>query len=236
MVGLGFAVVEDVFYFIAEFGGSPGDVIAGFLVRVVASGLYGHVLYSGLSGMGVAAVVARRRPADASTRALLAAGLFALAVGAHFLWNSPLLNFFPTGEASLTAILVGIPFATAVKGLPFLAVLVLMLKLARRRERAWLRTGLAGELGGPGLAEGELEVLEDPRARRRARRALRATAGPGAAALLGRLQREQINLAMIRSRVDGADHPDVVSQRQVLRAVREALAAASARGPDTAIG
>src|SRR5215207_6124299 len=55
MVGLGFAVVENVFYFV----GQPAGVVAGFFVRVLASGLYGHVLYTGLTGMGIAWFVTR---------------------------------------------------------------------------------------------------------------------------------------------------------------------------------
>ncbi|MBI3648203.1 MAG: PrsW family intramembrane metalloprotease [Actinobacteria bacterium] len=38
--GLGFAVVEDVFYLVAVFGGSPREVLHGFFLRVIASGLY----------------------------------------------------------------------------------------------------------------------------------------------------------------------------------------------------
>ncbi|RPJ12750.1 MAG: protease PrsW [Actinobacteria bacterium] len=86
MVGLGFALVEDVFYFIAIFGGTPGGVLAGFYVRVVSSGLYGHVLYTGLSGMGVAYFVSRRGevpvrpPARGRDRAVRGGGRGALPV------------------------------------------------------------------------------------------------------------------------------------------------------------
>ncbi len=58
--GLGFAVVEDVFYFIAVFGGDVGGVLQGFFVRVIASGLYSHVLYTGLVGMAIGILVTRR--------------------------------------------------------------------------------------------------------------------------------------------------------------------------------
>ena len=74
--GLGFAVVEDVFYFIGIFGGEPSGVLAGFYIRVLSSGLYGHVLYTGLAGMGIAYFVARREEAPFRRRALVAAGLF----------------------------------------------------------------------------------------------------------------------------------------------------------------
>ena len=44
----------------AAFGGTPAGVLQGFYVRVLSSGLYGHVLYTGLVGM---AHRARRVPA-----------------------------------------------------------------------------------------------------------------------------------------------------------------------------
>jgi hypothetical protein len=100
MVGLGFAVVENVFYFVGQFGGQPAGVLGGFFVRVLASGLYGHVLYTGLTGMGIAWFVTRTdlRPAR---RLAVAAGLCLAGVVGHFLWNSPLLNLFPTGNLTL---------------------------------------------------------------------------------------------------------------------------------------
>src|SRR5262249_57321301 len=53
LCGLGFAVVEDVLYFMAAFGGTPGGVLEGFFVRVISRGLYGHLLYTGLEGTWV---------------------------------------------------------------------------------------------------------------------------------------------------------------------------------------
>src|ERR671919_970197 len=175
MVGLGFTIVEDVFYFMNVFGGDPAGVLQGFYVRVIASGLYGHVLYTGLFGMGVAYFVSRRRDSTLGKRLGVAALLIAAAIFAHFLWNSPLLDFFPAGELDSAGDYLQVVVATAAKGLPFLAVLFLMLVLARRREHWWLRAALAPEVGKEGLRADELAVLESPSARRRARR------GPGAA-------------------------------------------------------
>src|SRR5918994_1524071 len=179
MVGLGFAVVENVFYFVGQFGGQPAGVVAGFFVRVLASGLYGHVLYTGLTGMGIAWFVTRTDQRLAR-RLLVAGGLCLLAVLAHFLWNSPLLNLLPTGEVTPVEQQVAIPLAAALKGVPFLAVVVLLVTLARRQERRWLQAAPAGELGGPGLLPEELEVLERPGRRGRARRGLRRPPRPPA--------------------------------------------------------
>jgi hypothetical protein len=130
--------------------------------------------------------------------------------------------------------LVLVPLAFAVKGLPFLIFLLLMLRMAHNRERQWLRSGIEAELGGPGLHEGELPVLLDGRARRQSRRALARRAGHRAAVLLKRLQQEQIRLAMIRSKVVGDDHPDLVRQRAVIQGLRNALAKILSQAPQAA--
>jgi RsiW-degrading membrane proteinase PrsW (M82 family) len=224
MIGLGFAIVEDVFYFIAIFGGTAGGVLAGFYVRVVSSGFYGHVLYTGLAGMGIAYFVARRGEASLARRTLVGAGLFLGAVAGHFLWNSPLLDFFPPSVDD-----VGdwfrIPLAAAVKGLPLLVFVLLLVRLARRREHLWLEAALRSETDSPALTATELQVLLDPPAKRRSRRDIRERAGPAAGRLLKRLQREQVNLAMVRTRSGTDDAPELVRQRELCKSLRDALLA-----------
>jgi RsiW-degrading membrane proteinase PrsW (M82 family) len=222
LCGLGFALVEDVFYFVAVFGGTPGGVLAGFWVRVVSSGLYGHVLYTGLSGMGVAYAVSRRGEEPLRRRVWVAVGLFLAGVAGHVLWNSPLLNLFP-GQVEGVGDWLRIPVAAAVKGLPLLLFVVVLIRLAHRRERRWLETALRSEAGRPGLTAVELGVLLEPGARRRARHDVRARAGSGAAGLLRRLQREQVNLAMASARADGPDDPALARQREYCKSLRDAL-------------
>jgi protease PrsW len=232
MVGLGFTVIEDVFYFVNQFGGEVGGVLEGFFVRVVASGLYGHVLYTGLFGIGVAYFVSRRAQASLGRR-LAVATLFILAgMFAHFLWNSPLLNFYPEPGLQDAGDYLQVILATTVKGLPFLLFVLLMIGLARRREHRWFRAALATEVGREGIHPDELRVLESPAARRKSRREMALRAGPLAAQTLKRLQKAQINLAMVATRVHQDDHPDLVRQRQYCQALREWLAA-YATGPRT---
>ena len=233
--GLGFAVVEDVFYFMAVFGGDVDGVLQGFFVRVIASGLYSHVLYTGLVGMAVGVVLGRRDPAPPTTRVWRAVPLVVVAVLGHFLWNSAILELFPehpwTGIEWLLILV-----ATAVKGLPFLLFLVLAVRLAHGRERRWLESALVSELDGEGVTRDELEVLRSVRRRRAARRDLARRAGDRAARLLGRLLREQVNLAMIRSRVATDDDPALVRQRAICRSLRDALAAIPGAETATARG
>jgi RsiW-degrading membrane proteinase PrsW (M82 family) len=228
--GLGFAIVEDVFYFMNVFGGDPAGVLEGFFVRVVASGLYSHVLYTGLVGMAVGVVVSKRAREPLRRRVSVAAGLCALAVFGHFLWNSPLLDLFPTGPVRGSA-LVMVPIATAVKGVPLLAFVAITVVLARRRERRWLHDSLRAELDLEGISAEELRSLASPKRRREARRRMRARGGPRASSLLHRLQREQVNLAMVASRASSPDDPALVLQRDYCRSLRDALEAMPGAAP-----
>lgn len=228
--GLGFAVVEDVFYFMSVFGGHPADVLRGFFVRVVASGLYSHVLYTGLVGMGIGYVVSRRSPAPLRRRLLVCAGLCAIAVLGHLLWDSPLLDLFPR-EPWSGAAWFGVVLATAVKGLPLLIFVGVAVWLARGGERRWLEQALAGEIDEGGISAEELRTLERPGLRREARRQMRRRAGRRASSLLHRLQREQVNLAMVRSRVADASDPALLDQRGYCRSLRDALQAIPGAAP-----
>ena len=233
--GLGFAVVEDVFYFMGVFGGRPSGVLEGFFVRVVASGLYSHVLYTGLVGMGIGYFVSRRERRSRGRRIAVVAGLSAVAVLAHLLWDSPLLDLFPARPWSGSDWLV-IPLATAVKGFPLLVFVAVAVVLARRRERKWLHAALAGEIGDTGVSAAELRVLEHPRNRRAAVRDMRRRAGSRAGGLLRRLQREQVTLAMVRSKVAVDDDPALVAQRTYCASLRDALRAIPGAAPADASG
>jgi hypothetical protein len=87
----------------------------------------------------------------------------------------------------------------------------------------WLETALRSEVDTPWLSEIELRVLLDPSVRRRSRREMRARAGEAAEHLLKRLQKEQVNLAMIRTRVASDDDPALVRQRALCGSLRDAL-------------
>ncbi len=224
LCGLGFAVVEDVLYFMAAFGGSPEGVLEGFYVRVVSSGLYGHVLYTGLTGMGIGYLVSRREDVPTKKRAAVAVALFLAAVLGHALWNAPVLDLGPTPPFSLADRLL-LPVDLAVKGLPLLLVVVIGVSLARDRERRWLDRSLMPEIGGEGISAEEFEILRDPKLRRRALAEMRRRAGRRAAALLRRLQREQVNLAMVVSRAPSRDDPAIEREREYCRSLRDALAA-----------
>jgi hypothetical protein len=115
------------------------------------------------------------------------------------------------------------PVDVAIKGLPLLLFVIVALRLARDRERRWLDGALAAEVGLGSVTAEELAVLRAPVRRRAAVRAMRARAGDAAGRLLGRLQREQIDLAMVASRVTAPDAPELIAQREYCVSLRAAL-------------
>ena len=226
LIGLGFAVIEDIFYFMFVFGGDIASVIEGFFVRVIASGLYGHVTFTGITGIGFAYFVTHRMDKSLANRFAVAAGLFLLGVAAHFVWNSPLLYNLPI-------LLYGV-----VKGLPFLIGLALLLYLARRRENQDLELILTDEVGRPGLLPAEMAALTNRRSRRAAAKRVKQAAGGAAEQVLKQLQREQIRLALLASAADSPDDVQLLQQRIVVAGLRGKLwqfpGAAAAMGVDEA--
>ncbi len=214
LIGLGFTVTEDVIYFMEHFGGSVPDVVQGFLVRVVAGGLYGHVLFTGLAGIGFAYFVVHRDDRPLARRLAVAAGMLALAMFAHFVWNSP-LTF---GEGFASWVIHG-----AIKGMPFLLLLALAVRLAQRRERRWLAAALDSELAAGIVKTDDVRGLTDPAVDKQLRQQTRTSRGRPAERLLKDLRRQQMNLAMVRTRVDSESHPDLLRQRALVLDLRRQL-------------
>jgi protease PrsW len=216
-VGLGFQIVEDFIYAvnavaIADRGDSVGPVVVTFFLRGFIAGIWSHTLFSALAGAGVAYFVVRR---NLSLQRRLAVAILAV-LGAmlfHFVWNSPWLDsgFGYGGFGVLAAVLV--------KGLPALAVIALLVSLARGREADSYLGGLAA-LADPNIATSrEIAILRTGPKRAAARRYAYARTGrPGRNAVLG-LQRAQARLAVDIAK--GGDHfhiyrDDVLAIRQKL--------------------
>lgn len=222
-IGLGFQAVENVQYFIeavdvAGLGDQIGPIIGTFFVRVVIAGVYSHVLFTSLVGLGFAYAVTRRhvRPAR---RLLVAVGLYLTAFAAHFVWNSPwfagLIRPDDVGSFVTYAF---------VKGMPFLSFLVVLAIIARRREADAFSRLVASELGTDVLTEGELAILKSARRRRRARRAVAQARGAAAGRLLAQLHEEQLKLAVVLSKAERRDESAVEVQRARIRELKARLA------------
>lgn len=221
-IGLGFQAVENVQYFVRAVDLAGGQdqiwpVLGTFFIRVIAAGLYSHVLFTGLVGVGFAYAVTRDwRPWWVRLGVL--AALAGLAWLAHFVWNSPLLDsvLVQGGIAAFMGYAV-------VKGLPFLAFLVLLVTVARRQEVQAFSWLVATEVGSDVLSERELVILRSGRLRKRARRAVAGAKGALAGRLMDRLQREQIRLGLLSGATAWGD-PALEQQREKIRALRERLA------------
>lgn len=230
VVGLGFTVVEDVSYFITAVAAAPGTfdqsgpVFDTFLVRVVGGGLYGHVLFTGLTGLGFA-YIATRRSVALSAR-LWRGGLCIVAgVAAHAIWNSPWMeDILATSGGADPSTLQWLEYG-AVKGLPFLILLGLLVRLATRSEEEAFREIVAGEPDPWVITEPEITSLQSLWSRRAARGEVGRARGPAGSRALGRLQAAQIEYAMIRSRTDSHTDPAVEAQRQKIRWIRSEIAA-----------
>ena len=228
MVGLGFTVVEDVSYFINAVAAAPGlvdqsgPVFNTFLIRVVGGGLYGHVLFTGLTGTGFAFFVTQR--AAAMPKRLIGAGLcIAAGVSAHVVWNSPWMDSVlqTTGGAN-PSVIQWIQYGT-LKGLPFLILLGLLVLFATRSEEANYRAIVAGEPDPMVVTDDEIRSLRSLWARRSARTAAGRLHGPAGAQLIGRLQAAQIDYAMVRSGTDSLADPALDARRLKIRGIRAEL-------------
>jgi RsiW-degrading membrane proteinase PrsW (M82 family) len=240
LVGLGFTVVEDVSYFIQAAALAPGGVsqsgpvVDTFLIRVVGGGLYGHVLFTGLTGIGFAYLVTQ--PRAALSRRLLGCGLcIAAGVAAHAVWNSPWMQTILATEVGQPSVTQWIAYG-AVKGLPFLLLLGLLVAFATRSEEANFRAIVAGEPDPAVITEPEIVSLRSLLARRSARSAAGRVGGPVASRLVGRLQAAQVEYALIRSRVDSLENPTLELERQKIRSIRAELARLPSAGRTVAPG
>jgi RsiW-degrading membrane proteinase PrsW (M82 family) len=215
LIGLGFQVVENVFYALnavemANNGDTVGPVVATFFLRGFLAGLWSHTLFSALAGAGIAWFLVRTdKPRQLRWGGLLL-GLF-LAWAIHFIWNSPLLadGFGVTGAGLLIGLLL--------KGLPALILGMAMLWVARHREANYYIDRLEA-LRDPAIATlGELHTLRHGHLRADARRYGKVRAGPAGQKAVKALQLAQAHLAVELSRAPNG----LVSGDSVLMHIRD---------------
>jgi len=198
LIGLGFQVVENIFYALnavemANEGDTAIPVVATFFLRGFLAGLWSHALFSALAGAGVAWFIVRTEQPPAMRWGGLIVGLW-LAWGTHFIWNSPLL-MDGTG-VSTGGLLIGLLF----KGLPALLLAIGLLWVARNREAHYYVDRLQA-LNDPEIATpGELSTLRVGHLRADARRYGRFRAGSRGRHAVKALQRAQARFAVELSR------------------------------------
>lgn len=198
LTGLGFQVVENVFYALnavefANNGDKVGPVVATFFLRGFLAGLWSHTLYSALAGAGIAWFIVRTDRSILNRTGGLVGGL-GLAWAVHSVWNSPLmLDGFGKGGW-------GVLFGLLVKGLPALAMVLGLLYVARHREANYYIAYLT-QLNDPAVATpAELHTLGHGHLRADARRYGGARAGRAGKKAVRALQAAQARLAVELSR------------------------------------
>jgi hypothetical protein len=146
-------------------------------------------------------------------------------VAAHAIWNSPWMeDILATSGGADPSTLQWLEYG-AVKGLPFLILLGLLVRLATRSEEEAFREIVGGEPDPWVITESEVTSLQSLWSRRAARGEAGRARGPAGSRALGRLQAAQIEYAMIRSRTDSHMDPAVEAQREKIRWIRSELAA-----------
>jgi RsiW-degrading membrane proteinase PrsW (M82 family) len=198
LIGLGFQVVENVFYAInavelANSGDKVGPVIATFFLRGFLAGLWSHTLYSAIAGAGVAWFVVRTDRPPAVRLLGLAAGI-GVAWAIHLVWNSPWLmdGFGRGGWGVVTGMLV--------KGLPALFMVMGLLWVARHREANYYVAHLVALHDNDVATPRELHTLAHGHLRADARRYGKVRAGRSGGKAVRDLQTAQAQLAVELSR------------------------------------
>lgn len=220
MSGLGFQVVENLFYTLnTAINHSTPDQIAPviqmFVVRGIICGAWSHTGYTMVASFGLGYFVARPQESLAK-RLAVAAGALLLAWSMHFFWNSHLLYSVFNDSAWIVAYF-------PVKGGPVLIGLWLMWRIAQREENAHLGA-LAEHFVPPDLiTPAERHALGATAERRRLRQAMKRAHGKPAGRLLTQLQKAQIRLALLAGHA--ALPAEFASQSARVRQLRAQLAA-----------
>jgi protease PrsW len=211
MVALGFAMMENVAYYMKAFDAGGGHQLeAVFILRSVLAP-FGHPLFTSMTGLGVAYAASGRRVAG---RWLAPVGGLLAAMVLHGLWNGSTV----LGYRGLIVVYLF--------DLGILAMLLAVIIWERRQMVRLIGTYLPG-YGGTGLVSPlDVWMLGRLPARRDARRWARKVGGRAAAREMANYQLAATELALLHQRADrGIAEPGWFEQRQraLLGLMRQAL-------------
>ena len=201
MVGIGFAFMENILYLSQAYIGDDEHVggienaVFLFVIRGVFSP-FAHPFFTAFIGIGLGIAVSTR-----SRLLQIAAPLvgYALAVGAHSLWNASLLMGDGSGVLATYFLLM----------VPGFLVLAGFAVWARRREGALLAAALTDCARRGFLHPNEVPWLARIPARRECRRHAEAVGGEAARDAMKRYQTEAIELGFLHHRfLRGTAPPD----------------------------
>jgi RsiW-degrading membrane proteinase PrsW (M82 family) len=194
LVGLGFAMVENIIYFGRAYS-AAGAAGLGYLfvMRVVFSGLI-HPLFTGCTGAGLG--YSRETTSGVRKLAAPAIGYFA-AMLLHALWNGTggLLDLSGVKMSPLGVLFVLVPGMMLIYGIPAMIVLFLIAKAGWKREVAVIQEHLKDEIKRGTVSESEYNLLTNTRDRFRHLLAAFTKHGPTGWLALRSLYEMQVDLA-----------------------------------------
>lgn len=217
IVGLGFEITESFLYTVqgaAQEGGDFTIVLLTFVLRGIIGGLWNHPTYTAITGAGVGYFFSSAASAFRRWAALIGSLLAAMIL--HGFFDSPLFE----GEV-LTA--------SIIKGLPALVLLLVLLRLARNKERIAFESVAKGAIPTDLISEEERQALLKRSSRRKARKSMRKQHGLSAAHALRRLQASQMQLVgeVGLSGIDSPEGREKAARVEEDRAVLEQTVATS---------
>jgi RsiW-degrading membrane proteinase PrsW (M82 family) len=196
LVGIGFAFVEDIVYYLSAL--DAGALPATFFLRGVM-GPFAHPLFTSATGIGIGIAATTRRPAVRLTAPILG---YLVAVVTHAVWN---------GSASLGG--RGFLIAYGVVMLPLLSVVLGLAIWARSREGRLLSTALTQVAQFGWIRSDEIRWVARLSDRMSARSYAKRVGGKQAARALGAYQQTLIEIAFLHSRAVHGTPPRDINQR-----------------------
>jgi protease PrsW len=196
LVGVGFAFVEDIVYYLSSL--QAGALPVTFFLRGVM-GPFAHPLFTAALGIGVGVAVTTRRPA---LRVLAPVLGYLGAVLMHAIWNG---SAFWGGD--------GFFFTYAVIMLPLLAVVLAVAIWARSREGKMLGAALQQTVAMGWIRPEEIRWVARLSDRMSARSYAKRIGGKPAAAALHEYQQTMTEIAFLHNRAVHQTPPRDINER-----------------------
>lgn len=204
LIGLGFAMTEDISYFFRGLDSGVFGLILTIFLRLVL-GWMNHSVFTSIIGLALG--FARMGP-PGKRRWLIPLAGYAAAAGLHNTFNLSATILERIVPDSLLGLLLTI---VPLYGLTWTAMAVIGFVVVRgwHNEAAIVRDELRDERRDGTVEQREYDVLPNPGLRRLALRETQARSGKGARQLLGKLFQLQISLALQKRHTAFGDRPAV---------------------------
>ncbi len=208
-VGLGFQILEDIVYAqnsaFAAFGAHQADAVLSLFVLRAITGIPSHALYTALFAAGV--IYALGTPAQPRR---LARGILLMlaAIAIHGVWDSASAI---GGRVWVILVLLAVTVGS-------IAMLLVAIRWAGRRERRFMRDIMAPEVASGTISEAELDALTGHRGDTRG--AVRSRAGGVSRRREKHVLQAARDLAADFAEGGGEDTPDVVHARAEIARLR----------------